>query len=201
MTRPLGGADPPGATPLTPDELAGLIPTDVATRADLDEVELENIVAARTWAATRTWSPERLLTREAVFDLHRRMFGEVWRWAGTQRRRETSIGVAPEAIGVELRNLLDDTLVWIEHTTYDADVAALRCHHRLVQIHVFPNGNGRHARLCADLLARALGRAPFTWGGTELTRADAARAAYLRALRAMDADRDDVGPLLAFARA
>ena len=196
----LGGPDPPGATPLSADEIDGLLPADVATRADLDEAELENIVAARVWAATRAWSAIGILTREALFDLHRRMFGDVWRWAGSQRRRETSIGVAPETIGVELRNLLDDATTWIQYGTYVADEVALRFHHRLVQIHVFPNGNGRHARFAADLLARALGRPPFTWGGRELVDAGAAREAYLRALRAMDADRDDVAPLLAFAR-
>lgn len=196
----LGGEDPPGATPLGPDDVAGLIPTDVATRADLDAAELDNIVRARAWAATRSWTADGLLTHQTVVGLHRRMFGDVWRWAGTQRMRETSIGVHPRSIAVDLRNLLDDARAWIEYATFPPDEIALRFHHRLVQIHVFPNGSGRHARFCADLLARSLGRPPFTWGGRDLADPGAARDAYLSALRAMDTDRDDVAPLLAFAR-
>lgn len=197
----LHGADPPGATPLTDDDLVGLIPNDVATRADLNQVEADNVAAAMVWAATRSWAPAGLLRREALFDLHRRMYGDVWRWAGTQRRRETSIGVAPEVIPVALRDVLEDVTAWVDYGTYDADEAAVRFHHRLVLVHVFPNGNGRHARLCADLLLRALGKRPFTWGGQGLVDPGEARARYLAALRAMDADRDDVASLLAFARA
>lgn len=197
----LGGADPPGATPLTHDELVGLIPTDLATRGDLDLAEAENIFAARTWAGTRRWTKDALLREEALRDLHRRMFGDVWRWAGQFRRRDTNIGVSWQVIPVELRNLLDDTKAWIDYSTYDADSVTMRFHHRLVQIHVFPNGNGRHARLAADLLARALGQPPFTWGGTTLVDMSEARERYLAALRRLDADRDDVAALLEFARA
>lgn len=201
MTVVLGGTDPSGATPLEPDDLEGLIPSDVATRGDLDRAELENIVEARTWAFGRRWDPERLLRVEVLRDLHRRMFRDVWRWAGELRRRETSIGVAPEMVAVELRVLVDDAAFWLANGTYDPDEAVLRFHHRLVQVHAFRNGNGRHARFCADLLARGLGLRPYTWGGRDLTDATAAREAYLTALRAMDRNRDDVVPLRHFARA
>ena len=185
---------------MTADDLDGLIPTDIATRADLDLAELENIVEARVWATGRTWTAASLLDAQALRDLHRRMFGHVWRWAGTWRRRETNIGAAPEAIQVQLRELLDDTRVWIEHGTYPADEITLRFHHRLVLLHPFPNGNGRHARLCADLLTRPLGRPAFTWSGGELGRVDETRERYLAALRVMDHDHDDIAALLAFAR-
>ena len=195
------GADPPGATPLPDDDRLGLIPTDVATRADLNLVEAENVAAARAWAATRAWTVEGLLRADVLHRLHRRMYGDVWRWAGALRRRETNIGVAPTTIAVALRDLLDDATAWVRFGTFDADVIALRFHHGLVQIHVYPNGNGRHARFCADLFARALDRPPFSWGGRELGDPGAARDRYLTALRRMDADRDDVAALLAFARA
>ena len=195
-----GGGDPPGATPLTPDDLDGLIPSDLATRGDLDRAELENIIEARIWAIRRTWTPTTLLDARALRDLHRRMFGYVWRWAGAWRRREANIGSAPEAVPVHVRDLLDDTLAWIGNSTYPPDEIALRFHHRLVLIHPFSNGNGRHARLCADLLARSLGRSVFTWSGGDLGHADETRESYLAALRAMDSDRDAVAALRAFAR-
>ena len=172
-----------------------MIPSDLATRGDLDRAELENILEGQTRAYRRTWRPTELLDSYALADLHRRMFGQVWRWAGSWRRRETSIGIAPESIQVVLRMLLDDTLTWIQFQTYPPDEIALRFHHRLVAIHPFPNGNGRHARLVADLLVRALARPVFSWGG------DPDRRRYQEALRALDRDRDAVGLLLAFARA
>ena len=172
-----------------------MIPSDLATRGDLDRAELESILDAQTWAYRRTWRAADLLDSYALADLHRRMFRQVWRWAGTWRLRETSIGIAPEAIQVALRMLLDDTLTWIEFRTYPSDEIAVRFHHRLVAIHPFPNGNGRHARLAADLLVRSLGQPAFSWGGAP------DRKRYQEALRALDRDREDVGPLLAFARA
>lgn len=130
------------------------------------------------------------------------MFRDVWEWAGKPRKRETSIGVAPSQISVQLRNLLLDTKARIESvgdTTETADEIAVWFHHRLVQIHPFPNGNGRHARLAADLVVMALGGDRFTWGGADLSGVCDARSEYLGALRKADAD-FDYEPLLKFAR-
>jgi Fic-DOC domain mobile mystery protein B len=170
----------------------------VATRGDLDRAELENILEARTWAASRTWKPDDLLDSYALADLHHRMFAQVWRWAGKWRSRETSIGIAPEHIQTDLRILVDDARAWTEFTTYPADEIAVRFHHRLVFIHPFPNGNGRHARLAADLLVRSLGRPVFTWSQLPGVLPD--RERYREALQALDRDRDDVIRLLDFAR-
>lgn len=194
--------EPEGATPLGPDEMDGLIPTWVSNRDELNAVEQENILQAMHWAFGQTWPVDVLLSAETMRRLHKRMFGDVWNWAGTYRLRETSIGVAPSQIAVQLRNLLADALMRIE-TTPDAAVAAdeiaVWFHHRLVQIHPFPNGNGRHARLAADLLVVALGGRRFTWGSADLTGTGEARSNYLRALQ--KADRDfDYEPLLVFAR-
>jgi len=194
--------EPEGATPLEPDELVGLIPTWVSHRSELDEVEQENIVEAMRWAFGQTWTTDSLLSERTMRQLHKRMFGDVWKWAGTFRRRETSIGVAPSEIAVQLRNLLADARARTE-TTKDvaaaADELAVWFHHRLVQIHPFPNGNGRHARLVADLLVVALGGTRFTWGSADLTGEGEARSNYLAALRKADAE-FDYGPLLTFAR-
>ena len=126
------------------------------------------------------------------------MFDGTWRWAGRFRATERNIGVAPEQIGPQLRNLLDDTRYWLQHGTYALDEAAARFHHRLVAIHCFANGNGRHARLLTDVLLADHGAAPFSWGRGDLVRAGGARNRYLAALRA--ADGGDLGALLAFVR-
>ena len=101
-------------------------------------------------------------------------------------------------IPIELRHLRDEIRFWIANSTYSTDEIAVRFHHRLVFIHPFPNGNGRHARLAADLLIIQLGGRRFTWGRTSLIATGETRKKYVAALR--QADNHDVGPILAFAR-
>lgn len=195
MSDPLFDADDDAATPLTPDERSQLIPTYITTRAQLNEAEQANIADADLWASRRKRDA---LDETFLLNLHRRMLNGVWKWAGTFRQTERNIGIQPYRIGVELRQLLDDVRYWVEHQTYPGDEIAVRFHHRLVFIHPFPNGNGRHARLAADLLAIQLGRPRFTWGSAGLVEIAEARARYVAALKAADAH--DIGPLLAFAR-
>ncbi|MDZ4655648.1 MAG: mobile mystery protein B [Coriobacteriia bacterium] len=194
-------AGPEGSTPLGPDEITGLIPTWVATHGDLDMAERDNVTEAMIWAFRQKWTVDSLLSDESMYLLHRRMFSDVWTWAGTRRQRETSIGVAPSQIAIQLRDLLKDvrTQVATEELPWSPDEIAVRLHHRLVVIHSFPKGNGRHARLVADLLVVMLGKPRFTWGGGYLTGADEARNAYLDALRTADA-LWEYGPLISFAR-
>lgn len=182
-----------GATPLDPDESAGLIPGWVTTRSDLNLVEQANIEKGLRWARRHRVGGD-VLAESMVFDLHRRMFNEVWRWAGQPRQSERNIGVAPHEIRPRLRQLHDDLRAWVEFDTYPPRERAARYHHRLVQIHVFANGNGRHARAMADWLLRQWGEAPFSWGSA--LPIDEARDQYLAALRA--ADGHDYGLLLGF---
>lgn len=195
MSDPLFDPDDAAATPLEPEERAQLIPTYITTRAQLNEAEQINITEADDWAFARKRDA---LSEDFLLGLHRRMFRKVWRWAGSFRTTERNIGVDAYKIGVELRMLLDDVRFWIENATYPPDEIAVRFHHRLVWIHPFPNGNGRHARMAADLLAVALGRPRLTWGSASLVEAAKTRAAYVAALKA--ADNHDIAPLLAFAR-
>ena len=183
------------ATPLTPEETRDLIPAHIAYRRELNEAEQENIASGQDWALGRNRYP---LTEKFVMDLHRQMLGNVWRWAGKFRTTERNIGIAFFEIPVALRQLLDDAKAWIEYKTYPPDEIAVRFHHRLVQIHPFPNGNGRHARLVADLLVMRLGRERFSWGRESLRDAGGVRQRYIAAVQA--ADNHDMGPLLAFAR-
>lgn len=180
---------------MTPDDRKGLIPSDIAYRSELNRAEQENIARAQDWALSRR---RNLLTEKFVKDLHGRMFGDVWRWAGDFRSSERNIGIAHSQIPMALRELLADTAAWIEHNAYPPDEIAVRFHHRLVQIHPFPNGNGRHSRLMADLLVVQLARERFTWGSVHLQDAGEVRRRYIEALKA--ADNHDIGPLLAFAR-
>ncbi|MGE8106764.1 mobile mystery protein B [Allorhizobium sp. NPDC080224] len=191
--------EPEDATPLEPQEREGLLQTWITHRHDLNEAEEENIVEGAAWARGRRRLPlERMLSEDFMRTLHKRMFGDVWQWAGTLRATERNIGVQAYRIGMELASLLSDIRYWIEHKTFPPDEIAIRFHHRLVAIHPFPNGNGRHARLAADLLIERLGGAPFTWGGGSLANVGELRARYVAALRA--ADDHNIAPLLEFAR-
>ncbi len=187
------------STPLAEDERPGLIPTWIAYRSELNEAEQANIVRAAVWAhqyIRRAKSD--ILSDRFVRDLHRRMLGNVWRWAGTFRSTERNIGVAPYQISSDLRNLLDDAKAWIEFSAYPPDEILARFHHRLVAIHPFPNGNGRHGRLMTDLLAVKLGVKPLTWGGASLTSTTELRRLYIEALR--HADIGQYEPLVLFLR-
>ncbi|MDR4482415.1 MAG: mobile mystery protein B [Nitrospirales bacterium] len=189
--------DPDGATPLTPDERDGLKHKHVTTRGELDHLEQANVANGMRWM--RRSRKKDLLTESYVRELHRQLFGEVWKWAGNFRNTEKNIGVDPREIGVELRLLLDDARYWIEHNTYSPKEIAIRFHHRLVFIHPFPNGNGRHARVMADaLLIKIFEQPPIDWaGGHELQAIGARRSEYISALRA--ADQEDYVPLFTFA--
>jgi len=189
-------AEPGDATPLEPAEREGLRQTWIITRADLNAAEQANIDAGAAWAFRRRTAD--ILTDGFLTQLHKRMFGAVWAWAGQYRRTERNIGIDAYRIAAELRSLLDDVRYWIDHHTYPADEIAIRFHHRLVAIHPFPNGNGRHARMMADLVAARLAREPFSWGGGDLRDIGTLRRTYIDALRA--ADGHDIVPLLVFAR-
>jgi len=195
VTDPIFDGDDDGNTPLTPEEREGLVPSWIATRADLNRAEFDNIARAQTWAARRRRD---ILAFDTLIALHKQMFGSVWRWAGAFRTTGKNIGVDPARIGMDLHALLEEVRFWIADAVYPPDELMARLHHRLVLIHPFPNGNGRHARMAADLLAAQMGVAALTWGRTSVIAPGLVRAQYIAALKA--ADRHDPGPLLAFVR-
>ncbi|MCW3787964.1 mobile mystery protein B [Plebeiibacterium sediminum] len=190
--------NPPGATPLSEDELEGLKIKTIKTRGELDRWEQQNIGEAMEWLDKRKNKSE-ILNEDFVMKLHTQMFHKVWTWAGTFRKTNKNIGVDKFKIAIDLRHLLDDVKFWIENKTFNSDGIAVRLHHRIVAIHCFPNGNGRHARLIADtLLTDVFGLEPFTWGNGDLTSKGDVRKKYIEALRA--ADRHDYEPLEKFVR-
>jgi Fic-DOC domain mobile mystery protein B len=193
MSGPLD--EPEDATPLTPEEREGLIPSHVTLRSELNELEQQNILDADAWASLRRRDP---IKEPFGRNLHRRMFGDVWRWAGTYRTSGKTIGVDWQFIPTRLYEAFDQVRYWVEHETYSLDEIAVRFHHVLVFIHPFPNGNGRWSRLMADILAVKLGQKRFTWGRSTLRAAGETRSAYIAALKA--ADNHDFAALFAFAR-
>ena len=190
---------PDGATPLDPDESEGLIPAHIVLRAELNEAEEANISRGLAWAL-RAIRSRTVLSDEFAYELHRRMFDQVWEWAGRLRLTNKNIGIDKFAIRVAVRELMADAAVWKEHRVHPPDEIAVRLHHRLVAIHPFPNGNGRHARMLADLFLLQEGMRPLSWGkgrGSLLSTGQL-RTEYITALRA--ADGGDIAPLLSFAR-
>lgn len=184
----------PGATPINPDEAAGLIPEHLTLQRELNEYEEANNLEATEWLFTRRRGEP--LDQAFLYAVHARMFNQTWRWAGKARRSDKNIGVPWPEIPVRLHQMLEDVRIQIEKSAYDARGIAARYHHRLVAIHVFPNGNGRHARLMADLLLTELTGQRFEWGRGSLLSASEIRSRYIAALRA--ADGGDCRPLLTF---
>ena len=194
MSSPFDCSDD-ASTALSDDEVEGLIPSYITLRSELNEAEQANILDAVRWTGRRSRD---VLDEVFLRTLHKRMFGDVWQWAGSYRRTGKNIGVDASCIAIELRSLLDDVRYWIEKGTYDLDEIAARFHHKLVWIHLFPNGNGRHARLATDLLLLNMGQPAFSWGRSNLTDLNASRKAYVAALRA--ADNYKYAALLSFVR-
>jgi len=189
---------PEHATPLTEEEKLALIPS-LSTRAELNEVERAQILEARMWAmGTRTLKREDLVTDIFGRELHRRMFKGVWKWAGHYRKTERNLGWDVHRLTEGIYHAFADARAWLQYDTYPLHETAIRLHHQLVQVQPWPNGNGRHARLMADVLIQSRGGTELTWGaGANLITPGEVRAQYIAAIRKADAA--DFGPLLIFA--
>ncbi len=191
--------DSNGKTLLDEDEKEGLKIKSITTRQEMDEFEQQNIEKAWLWLKRKKLSAEEILSEKFVRDLHRRMYADVWKWAGEFRKTEKNIGVEKHQIAVELKQLLDDGLFWINNKTYPEAEIAIRIKHRMVQIHCFANGNGRHSRMMADILMeKVFHQPPFTWGAANLIKKAEPRSVYLQALKKADAG--DFRELIKFAR-
>ncbi|MDZ4709043.1 MAG: mobile mystery protein B [Saprospiraceae bacterium] len=189
-----------GQTPILEDEKEGLLISTIVTPGELDEFEQQNIELAVLWSLGRSFKAEAVLTEKFIKAVHKRMYGNVWVWAGEFRKTNKNIGVDKYQIPTELRYLLDDVKLWVANNTYSPDEATIRFKHRLVSIHCFPNGNGRHSRLMADIVIEKIFKQPhYTWGAANLEKQGDTRRAYLHAIRA--ADGGDIQPLINFARA
>jgi Fic-DOC domain mobile mystery protein B len=185
-------------TAINLDDTAALKP-NLATQRELDQWEYQNILEARAWAlATKRLKDTDPFSEPYIRELHRRMFNRTWRWAGKYRRRNTNLGISYTQIVEQLGQLLGNAKYWIDNKTCDLDEAAVRFHHEMVSIHPFQNGNGRHARLLADVVATKFGRDSFSWGFGNITEAGVVRESYITALKA--ADKGDISELLKFAR-
>lgn len=188
-----------GQTPLDETEKGGLRIASVTTHAELDELEQLNLEKALAWVIQSRFKPQKILTEKFLKTLHKRMFSDVWKWAGEFRKTDKNIGTKWPFVPIELKQLLDDTNYWIGNETYPADEIAIRFKHRLVSIHCFANGNGRHSRLMADIIAETVFKEDvFSWNSSRMSKPDEVRKAYISALR--EADNGNINPLIDFAR-
>jgi len=188
-----------GQTPIDEEEKEDLLLPTISTRRELDEFEQANIEKAIEWSLKIRNSRDELLSIDFIKELHRRMFSEVWGWAGAFRKSNKNIGVDKYQIEQELRKLTADCKYWIDNKIYSEDEIAIRYKFRMVSIHPFPNGNGRHSRISGDILvSKALKQPVFSWGGENIGKEGETRKRYLESLYM--ADKGDIGALLKFAR-
>ena len=188
-----------GQTLLDEDERDGLKITTISTRKELDEFEQQNIENAIQWSLSRTFIPENLLSEHFIKILHQKMYQDVWKWAGEFRNTNKNIGVDKWQIPTALRSLMDDAKYWHQSNIYSPEEFTIRLKHRLVSIHCFANGNGRHSRLYADIIIQHVFKLPiFTWGANINNSDPDIRSIYLNALKSADAG--DVNPLIQFSR-
>lgn len=193
---------PEGSTPVEEDQRPFLVNSAISTRGELDSAEQSNIFKATLWLDRTKIRTENLLTQHQFQVIHTKMFEDVWLWAGDLRKQETNIGVTPSETPFKIVDLCRDVLAMLADTTgvpLSKNDVAIRFHHRLVLIHPFVNGNGRHSRLVTDKLLTTLGEEKFTWGSSRYPDRKTLRDAYLSALRAADSQYQ-YQPLLDFAR-
>jgi Fic-DOC domain mobile mystery protein B len=176
-----------GATPLDLDELTGIIPSHLTLQSQLNEWEQANITDAELWLGKqKLHEPQKILSPTFLLRLHKHMFDCTWRWAGQFRKSNKNIGIEWSEISHHLQLLLGDVNFQIHHASYEKDEIVARFHHRLVSIQPFSNGNGRHARLSADVLLLSLKQPRFSWGKNSLLENNQTRKNYIHALRAAD---------------
>lgn len=188
-----------GQTPIDEEEKEGLRIKTIATKAELDEFEQLNIEEALQWVLSKKFKPKQIFTEKFICDLHKRMYGNIWDWAGKFRKTNKNIGIDTHQIPMHLKVLCDDALFWVENNTYTPEEIAIRFKHRLVSIHCFPNGNGRHSRIMADIIIEKLyAKAPFSWGTSDLSIDGEVRKTYLKAVK--QADLNNYKALLDFAK-
>lgn len=187
-----------GQTPIDEEEKEGLKLKSITTKSELDEFEQLNIEKAVEWTIHVKLNDEKILTEKFTKDLHKRMYGDVWKWAGQFRKTEKNIGIEWTRIGLELKKLFDDTRFWINNETYSPYEIAIRFKHRIVSIHCFPNGNGRHSRMMADIIIESIFKEKiFTWHQSNMNKTDEIRKQYISTLR--EADKGNIEPLIEFA--
>jgi len=188
-----------GQTPIDEDEKEGLLIETITTKGELDEFEQQNIEEALQWVIGKKFKAKDVFTEKFICNLHKRMYNNVWAWAGNFRKTNKNIITQYFQIPMSLKVLCDDALYWFENQTYPAEEIAIRFKHRIVSVHCFPNGNGRHSRLMGDIIIEKLfGQKPFPWGAANLSKANDTRSAYLKAVK--QADQGNYQPLLDFAR-
>jgi Fic-DOC domain mobile mystery protein B len=188
-----------GQTSLDEDEKEGLKIKSISTQGELDEFEQLNIEKAVEWTIRKKSKSDKILTEKFIKDLHKKMYGEVWKWAGEFRKSNKNIGIDWTGISTSLKNLLDDTKYWIEFKTFSSEEIAIRFKHRIVSIHCFPNGNGRHSRLMADIIIESIfDEEIFSWNKSNMVKANETRKLYIKALK--EADHGMMKSLIVFAR-
>lgn len=186
----------PGETPI--DDISGLRVKGISTRAQLNAAEAENVLKA-----TLKYLASRPSRRTAPFSvawmlkLHREMFGHVWSWAGEIRTCDLNIGVPYFQVRQELYNLAEDLATWRKFG-HDFVEQAARLHFRSVRIQPFLNGNGRWARMLANILLKQ-NRSPIVeWPEEVIGTESTVRNEYIAAIK--EADGGDDEPLIALHR-
>lgn len=176
-----------GQTEITPDEKR-FLKLPITTMEELNTIESIEITKARLWAlSAKTLNRNDIISLDFLMKLHKKMFSEIWSWAGKFRTTDKNIGVPVHHIQEQLKCLIDDTNYWQENAIFTLEEIALRFHHKLVQIHVFNNGNGRHARLLADCFLKKNLKKIFDWDYNNVLHTKTkARTDYLNAMKKAD---------------
>ena len=142
-----------GQTPLPPELQKGLISKNVQTIGELDEYEEQNIAEGMVWLED---SNANSLNYSFWLRLHKKLFGNVWNWAGEIRSHDLGNAdfLYPEKVRPALMQLIGDAEYWFKNDTYPKKETIARIHEKLLTIHPFANGNGRWSRILTEYICK-----------------------------------------------
>lgn len=187
--------DRDGSTPLDPDQIRGIKFSHLVNMGELDEVEDLNIQKGLEWLNRQ--KGDDYLSMEFLCKLHEKLFGDVWKWAGTFRKVEVNLSkIKYYDVGPQLKMFFEDAKLWIEGGRMSWDEISAEMHHRLIAIHPFPNGNGRTTRIYTEYVQKRNKQAVTSWKASLNHDPKERRRVYIKSLQ--QADKGDFRPLIEF---
>ena len=189
MVKNLNMRQEDGQTPI--DDISGL-KLNITTQEELNRAEYENYKKAYQEYRLKKITPNLApFTFSWLCQVHFEMLGDVWEWAGEIRRSEKTIGFPCHKIGSSIHQLLDELQQWEKEKIPITEIT-VRLHFHLVTIHPFENGNGRWARLAANIYLRKNGVGFINWPA-QMDEIKTFRPKYIEALKR--AEKGNLDPL------
>jgi Fic-DOC domain mobile mystery protein B len=180
----------------TPFDGSGLKIKSIKTRRQLNEAEFESILrVTKKYLMSKPSQKLAPFTFGWLLELHREILGSIWSWAGEIRTTQKNIGVSANIVTAELGVIAIESEKRHSETGDLVIATAAEFHHRAVWVHPFEDGNGRWARLLANIWLMQHDQPVIIWPASDLRDTESPiRGEYIAAMK--HADLRNYGPLI-----